>query len=51
MKKKYFAPEIEEIKVEEPVLLDGLSEGSTGSTTGCPTYQCNGDGCPLEGVG
>lgn len=50
MKKKYFAPEIEEIKVEEPVLL-AMNDGTTENVSGCPTQQCNEDGCPLHGLG
>ena len=49
MKKKYFAPELEEVKVEEPVVL-GMEEGSGAEMVGCPTKTCEGDGCPLDGV-
>lgn len=31
MKKKYFAPEIEEIEFDQPVVLQGVAEGSTGT--------------------
>ena len=31
MKKKYVAPEMEELEMDEPVVLQGVQEGSTGS--------------------
>lgn len=43
MKKKYFAPKIEEVEMDEPVVL---SEQTTSGTTegGCATNQaCAGD--------
>ena len=49
MKKKYFAPEMEELKVEEPVVLD-MNEGTTGNMTGCPDDKCTVDDCPLDGL-
>ena len=49
MKKKYFAPEMEEVKVDGPVVME-MKEGSTGSMKGCPTETCDSDSCPLHGV-
>ena len=45
MKKKYFAPEMEEVSVNEPVVLS-MQEGSGGNLSGCPTKTCDTDGCP-----
>lgn len=45
MKKRYFAPEIEEIKVEDPVVLD-MTESSNTGLSGCPNDGCSGDNCP-----
>ena len=40
MKKKYFAPEMEELELDEPVVL-AEQETSTGSGTTCVTgYTC-----------
>lgn len=50
MKKKYFAPEMEELRVEEPVVL-GMEEGSSAEIKGCPTETCDSDSCPLDGLG
>ena len=50
MKKKYFAPEMEEVKVDEPVVL-GMEEGSNAEIKGCPTETCGEDRCPLDGLG
>lgn len=50
MKKKYFAPEMEDMKVDDPVVL-GMNEGTTTNMTGCPTETCNPDNCPLDGIG
>jgi hypothetical protein len=47
MKKKYFTPEMEEVSVNEPVVLD-MQEGSGGNLSGCPTEQCNEDNCPED---
>jgi len=49
MKKKYFAPEMEEVKVDEPVVMT-MEEGSTAEMTGCPTKTCGSDDCPLDGL-
>ena len=50
MKKKYFAPEMEEIEVDDPVVLS-MEEGSTAEMKGCPKDTCSSDDCPLEGLG
>jgi len=44
MKKKYFTPEMEEVSVNEPVVLD-LTESSGGSLSGCPDKECESDSC------
>ena len=49
MKKKYFAPEMEEVTVDEPVVM-AMEEGSGADLVGCPTKTCDGDSCPLDGV-
>ncbi len=49
MKKKYFAPEMEEVKVDEPVVMQ-MEEGSTKDMTGCPKDVCTSDSCPLDGA-
>lgn len=45
MKKKYFAPEMEELKVEEPVVLD-MQDGTQVNIGGCPSKGCDPDNCP-----
>lgn len=50
MKKKYFTPEMEELTVDEPVVMQ-MEEGSTKDMTGCPTDKCTEDNCPLDGLG
>ena len=45
MKKKYFAPEMEEVKVEEPVVMD-MSADSGKDMGACPTKGCDADDCP-----
>lgn len=47
MKKKYFAPEMEEVKADEPVVLD-MTESSGGSMVACPTETCTDDSCPSD---
>lgn len=47
MKKKYFAPEMEEVKVEDPIVLD-MSADSGKDMGACPTKTCAGDTCPAE---
>ncbi len=47
MKKKYFAPEMEEVKVEDPIVLD-MSADSGKDMGACPTKSCDGDTCPAE---
>lgn len=44
MKKKYFTPEMEEMKVEMPSLLESTAE--TSSDTTCTTYDSS--GCPTD---
>ncbi len=42
MKKKYFAPEMEEVKVDELVVLDAVAD--TSSETLCTSKEgCDGD--------
>ena len=36
MKKKYFAPEMEEVKLDEPLVLDDIVEPSSEPITDCP---------------
>ena len=43
MKKKYYAPEMEELKLDEPVVLDE-SVSSTTSESGCPDNEGCGAG-------
>ena len=50
MKKKYFAPEMEEVMVGEPVEVL-MEVGSDKEIKGCPDDKCIGDGCPLDGLG
>jgi hypothetical protein len=45
MKKKYFAPVMEELEFDEPVVLQE-TEASTGSETLCTTESCVADSCP-----
>ena len=40
MKKKYFTPEMEEMEVERPSLLEATSEGSSDTTCGTYTPTC-----------
>ena len=44
MKKKYFAPEIEELKMDEPFVLNE-QEASQTSEGICTTDLCNSDTC------
>lgn len=50
MKKKYFAPEMEEVKVDEPVKVL-MEVGSDKEMKGCPDDKCTSDSCPLDGLG
>ena len=45
MKKKYFAPEMEVVKVDEPVVL-GMGDTEGGNIGSCPTKGCPDDSCP-----
>lgn len=47
MKKKYFAPVMEEVEFDEPVVLQE-TEASTGSETLCTTETCSSDACPTD---
>jgi hypothetical protein len=47
MKKKYFAPEMEEVKVEDPIVLD-MSADSGKDMGACPTKTCDADTCPAD---
>lgn len=44
MKKNYVAPEMEEVKVSDPIVLD-MSVGSGADMTACPTKTCDTDTC------
>ena len=39
MKKKYFAPEMEEVKLDEVVVLDDVVEPSTIEIVECPPVE------------
>lgn len=43
MKKKYYAPEMEELKLDEPIVLDE-NVGSTENEPGCPDNEGCGAG-------
>ncbi len=47
MKKKYFTPELEEVKIDGPVLLE-MGETSPGTIPACPTKSCEADDCPTD---
>jgi hypothetical protein len=47
MKKKYFAPEMEEVNLDEPFVL-AEAETSGGSETLCTTKTCESDSCPTD---
>ena len=47
MKKKYFAPEMEEVNVDELILLD-MSADSGKDMSACATKTCDGDTCPTD---
>lgn len=44
MKKNYVAPEMEELKIGDPIVLD-MTESSGGSIVACPTKTCDTDTC------
>ncbi len=48
MKKKYFAPEMEEVKLDDPVVL-AMGDTEGGSIGSCPSKECTSDECPLDG--
>lgn len=39
MKKKYFAPEMEEVKLDEPLVLDDVVDPSKEPIVECPTEE------------
>ena len=50
MKKKYFTPEMEEVELDGPVVLD-IEEGSSCESfmpPACPYEGCSSETCPTE---
>ena len=50
MKKQYFTPEMEEVELDGPVVLDFQEDSNCTSMLppGCPYQTCAEDNCPTE---